>query len=376
VSDSIPLNAAPDELERRLERFPGIDGVRSALPGAEIFLVGGAVRDLLLGRGRADLDLVVEGDVGPLAAALGDDVRRHAQFGTATVQLGELTVDLASARTESYPSPGALPEVRPATIAEDLARRDFTINAMALPLHGEASLLDPHGGLGDLGERLLRILHPASFIDDPTRALRAARYAARLELELEAATADAMAAADLGKVSADRVAAELRRIAAEGAPAQALRLAREWGQIEIDDERLRLVDQVERLLEHPEWAEVAERTDTVLAAATADLGPARSLGSISGRKASDAVEAAHGHAGSDLALARALGAEWLDRYVAEWRTVRLEIGGADLLAAGVAEGPAIGRGLSAALRAKLDGELSGGREAELKFAVAAAGDDR
>jgi tRNA nucleotidyltransferase (CCA-adding enzyme) len=347
VSDPIPLNAAPDELERRLERLPGIDRVRAAAAGEDVYLVGGAVRDLLLGRERADLDLVVEGDVRSLAAALGDTVRGHLRFGTATIRVGDLTVDVASARAESYPAPGALPEVRPATIADDLGRRDFTINAMALPLHAEPRLLDPHAGLEDLGERLLRVLHPGSFADDPTRALRAARYAARLGLQLEPVTAEAIGGADLGTVSADRVTAELRRIASEDDPARALALSREWGLI-------------------------AQRADAVLAAASGDLSSARSLTAISSPEPSRAVEAAHGHAGTDLALARAMGAEWLDPYVAEWRGMRLEIGGSDLLEAGVSEGPEIGRGLRAALRAKLDGELPGGREAELRAALEAA----
>jgi hypothetical protein len=110
----------------------------------------------------------------------------------------------------------------------------------------------------------------------------------------------------------------------------------------------------------------------VLAAASGDLSSARSLTAISSPEPSRAVEAAHGHAGTDLALARAMGAEWLDPYVAEWRGMRLEIGGSDLLEAGVSEGPEIGRGLRAALRAKLDGELPGGREAELRAALEAA----
>jgi tRNA nucleotidyltransferase (CCA-adding enzyme) len=372
VSDPIPLNAAPDELERRLERLPGIDRVRAAAAGEDVYLVGGAVRDLLLGRERADLDLVVEGDVRSLAAALGDTVRGHLRFGTATIRVGDLTVDVASARAESYPAPGALPEVRPATIADDLGRRDFTINAMALPLHAEPRLLDPHAGLEDLGERLLRVLHPGSFADDPTRALRAARYAARLGLQLEPVTAEAIGGADLGTVSADRVTAELRRIASEDDPARALALSREWGLIELADERLRLVDDVGKLLARPEWAMVAQRADAVLAAASGDLSSARSLTAISSPEPSRAVEAAHGHAGTDLALARAMGAEWLDPYVAEWRGMRLEIGGSDLLEAGVSEGPEIGRGLRAALRAKLDGELPGGREAELRAALEAA----
>jgi tRNA nucleotidyltransferase (CCA-adding enzyme) len=372
VIDPIAINADPEELERRLDALHGINRVREAAPEASVFLVGGAVRDLLLGRERADVDIVVEGDVDLLAAALGDEVRGHDRFGTATVRLDGLSIDLARARAESYPYPGALPEVTPAAIDEDLARRDFTINAMALPLHGEARLLDPHDGLDDLREGLLRILHPDSFVDDPTRALRAARYAARLGLRLEPGTGRAMAGADLGTVSEDRVMAELRRIAAEPDPAAALALAREWGVLDLDEGRLRLVRDVQATLDRPAWAEVVELTDAILAAATGDLAPARRLAAAEPPKPSGAVEAAHGSTATDLALARAMGAEWLDRYVSQWRDVRLEIGGADLLAAGVAEGPAIGHGLGAALRAKLDGELSGGRDAELEAALAAA----
>jgi tRNA nucleotidyltransferase (CCA-adding enzyme) len=372
VIDPIAIDADLEELARRRDALHGIDRVREAAPEASVFLVGGAVRDLLLGRERADVDLVVEGDVGPLAAALGDEVRGHDRFGTATVRLDALSVDLATARAESYPYPGALPEVTPAAIEEDLARRDFTINAMALPLHGEARLLDPHRGFDDLREGLLRILHSGSFTDDPTRALRAARYSARLGLRLEPGTERAMAGADLGTVSEDRVMAELRRIAAEPDPAAGLALAREWGVLDLGEGRLRLVRDVVATLDRPEWAGIAERADSILAAATGDLAPARELAAAEPPKPSDAVEAAHGSTATDLALARAMGAQWLDRYVAEWREVRLEIGGADLLAAGVAEGPAIGRGLGAALRAKLDGELPGTREAELEAALAAA----
>lgn len=372
MTDPIAVNADPEEMKRRLDALPGIARVREAAPGTSVFLVGGVVRDLLLGRKRGDVDLVVEGDVGPLAVALGGDVRGHDRFGTATVQLAGLSIDLARARAESYPYPGALPEVTPATIDEDLARRDFTINAMALPLHSEPRLIDPHGGLGDLRDGLLRILHAGSFADDPTRALRAARYAARLGLRLEADTERAMAGADLGTVSEDRVTAELRRMAAEADPAAAFEVALKWGVIDLDEGRLGLVRDLRATLGRPEWAQVAEPTEATLAAATADLAAARQLATVEPLKPSDAVEAAHGRTATDLALARAMGAEWLDRYVSDWREVRLEIGGADLLAAGVAEGPAIGRGLGAALRAKLDGELSGGREAELEVALAAA----
>src|SRR5690242_2407442 len=151
-------------------------------PGVHV--VGGAVRDLLLGAVPHELDLVVEGDAAAVAAhaaeRLGGRAVVHERFGTATVQTPAATFDLASARTERYPAPGALPEVRTgASLAEDLARRDLTINAIALAL-ADATLTEWPGALDDLAAGVLRVLHDGSFRDDPTRMLRLARYAGRL----------------------------------------------------------------------------------------------------------------------------------------------------------------------------------------------------
>jgi tRNA nucleotidyltransferase (CCA-adding enzyme) len=335
--------------------------------------VGGAVRDLLLGRDRADIDVAVEGDVGELARRLGGEVRAYPRFATASARVDGLQVDLAAARTETYPRPGALPEVRPAlSLAEDLARRDFTINAMAVPLGGEPLLIDPHAGLDDLRAGLLRVLHPASFADDPTRALRAARYAARYGFSLEPDTERLLRAADLSTVSSDRVEAELRKAATEAAPRSAFGLAADWGLLDLEPGRGELIERATEVVRAGEWADVAPRADVVLAAALGEgLAEAHELAGASPARASEAVELARGRSGVALALARALGADWLDRYVAEWRHVRLEIDGRDLLAEDVEEGPAVGRGLAAALRAKLDGEVSD-RAGELGVALAAA----
>ena len=151
-----------------------------------------------------------------LATRLGGEVREHERFATAKVHLGEHEVDIATARAESYPHPGALPEVEPTEgIAADLARRDFTINAMAVPLRRDPELIDPHRGREDLEAGLLRVLHAHSFDDDPTRALRAARYAARFGFELEHETAELLREANLSTVSTDRREAELLRLAGE-----------------------------------------------------------------------------------------------------------------------------------------------------------------
>jgi tRNA nucleotidyltransferase (CCA-adding enzyme) len=336
------------------------------------YVVGGAVRDLLLGRGRADLDLVVIGNAADLAARLGAEPIEHERFATAKVELEDHEVDIAGARTETYPNPGALPVVVPAdSIEADLGRRDFSVNAMAIPLRGEPRLLDLHGGQEDLAAGLLRVLHPGSFRDDPTRAIRAARYAARLGFELEPETAALIRAADLDSVSADRREAELLRLAAEPTAPRGFELLAEWGLMEPRPGGIELATRVAELLGQPDWEEIAPRDRAVLTAAIGVPGGEEMLARACPSRPSEGVALAAGRSGIELVLTRALGAEWLDEYLAEWRGVALEIDGADLIAAGVPQGPGLGRGLEAALRAKLDGEASG-REQELAVALAAA----
>ena len=352
--------------------YPELEAIAAA--GEDpLFLVGGAVRDLLLGRGRADIDIVVVGDPAALAAALGaETVAEHERFATAKVELDGHEIDIAGARTETYERPGALPTVAPAaSIEADLGRRDFTVNAMAIPLGGEVGLIDLHGGQADLERGLLRVLHRESFRDDPTRAIRAARYAVRFGFELDPETAKLALASDLGTVSAYRRRGELARLAGEASAPRGFELLAKWGLVELRDGAVELVAAVDGLLASARWRGEVPRVDAVLAAA---LGPAAGeveLAAASPQRPSEAVELARGHAGVELVLARALGAEWLDEYVDRWRLTRLEIDGADLIAAGVPRGPALGRGLAAALRLKLDGEVRG-REAELAAALDAA----
>ena len=203
------------------------------------YLVGGLVRDLWRGAtpGRRDLDVVVEGD-GPalahrLAAVLGGAVVEHRRFLTASVEVPALgRIDVATSRSERYEAPGALPRVLPAAIAEDLRRRDFTVNAMAIELSsGQLGLIDPLGGRLDLARRRLRVLHPLSYVEDPTRIFRAARYAARLGLSPDRATIRAQTLAlrlvPYAALSGQRIAAELERILSEPeAGAILLRLGR------------------------------------------------------------------------------------------------------------------------------------------------------
>ena len=163
-------------------------------PGDGVHLVGGAVRDLLLERPWRELDVVVEGDVDAAAARLGGQVAAHERFGTARVTVGDCAFDLVRARAESYAHPGALPDVRPGTLEDDLRRRDVTVNAMALRLDGTLAAVE--GAVEDLEAGLLRVLHDASFVDDPTRVWRVARYAARLGFAVEPRTRALAAAAD------------------------------------------------------------------------------------------------------------------------------------------------------------------------------------
>lgn len=208
-----------------------------------VHLVGGPVRDRLLGRPLVDLidlDLVVEGDAQALAGLLrwqhGGDLTLHERFHTATWRPpgGTLAIDLVTARKESYPHPGALPVIEWGDLGDDLARRDFTINAMAMTLWPEPrwSLVDPVGGAQDLEGGLLRVLHERSFVDDPTRLLRLARFAVRLGFRPDMHTADLMHAAALpgpdgatalSTVSGDRMRHEWELICAEPDPPAVVR---------------------------------------------------------------------------------------------------------------------------------------------------------
>jgi tRNA nucleotidyltransferase (CCA-adding enzyme) len=370
--------------------YPELVDVAAVAPDP-VYLVGGAVRDLLLGRGRADIDLVVEGDPAALAAALGAEVvESHSRFGTLKVRLGEEqaevhpqfgrlstlqageTLDIAAARRERYRRPGALPEVElGAPIRVDLARRDFTVNAMAVPLGESRLLIDPYDGQVDLEAGVLRAIHPGSFVDDPTRAIRAARYAARFGLTLEPETRDWLLATDLGTITSERRWSELRKLAAEESATRGLELLAGWGLVEPrpGGESFALARDVNRLMTGPPWSAEADRAEAILAAA---LGPApgyEDLVNADPSLPSEGVSAAKGRDPIEVVLARAAGATWLDDWLA-WRQIALDITGADLTAAGLS-GPAVGVGLSAALTAKLDAKAPT-RADELRIALAAA----
>ncbi|MFZ0043390.1 MAG: hypothetical protein WAK93_18925, partial [Solirubrobacteraceae bacterium] len=223
-------------LFERLAGLPGAGPLLQALGDRDgIYAVGGAIRDLLLGSEPVDIDVVVEGDPEELVRSIGAPARVHDRFGTATVELEGHSYDIARARRETYSRPGALPTVAPATIDEDLERRDFTVNAMALAVGGsrKGELIAFPGAVADLEGRRLRVLHEASFSDDPTRLLRLARYANRLGFRVDEHTL-ALARSAVGEnvfatVSGSRLGAELRLLASEPDPVGALSVLRDLG---------------------------------------------------------------------------------------------------------------------------------------------------
>ncbi len=378
----------------------------AARQNAGLYLVGGTVRDLLLGYASTDLDLSVVGDteaiVGSLAAALEGEIVARSQFNTFKLSAGEIRLDLAMARRESYARPGALPAVQPGSIDDDLARRDFSINAMAISLgqDGWGECLDPFGGGRDLERRLIRVLHPRSFQDDATRILRAIRYAARLGFRIEEET-EALLRRDIGcvdSISGDRVRHELDRVLEEEkAPAilvsaqrlkilaavhPALRLdesmldsLKEVPDVEEDlpavllslltlrataEERSELVT---RLNMDARWRTLVEDTGVVAerleALGNPLLRPSQMHSLLDGRApaAIRAVALSSGDPGIERNL---------DSYLRKGLHEKTILRGGDLIAIGVPEGPTVGRLLKDLLAARLDG-LVETREEEQTF---------
>ncbi len=444
------MSAPPVDL---LENMRAQPGGRQLLAAASqgTFLVGGAVRDLLLGRTPRELDVVVEGDGAPaFARKLGAPVRpsapaappvhapgalaeppsaagpvvvEHPRFGTAVVELDGARIDVATARRERYPAPGALPEVEPAPLAEDLLRRDFAVNAIAVALDGEhpGQLHQAPHALEDLREGRLRVLHERSFLDDPTRLWRLARYHARLGFTIEERTAELAAAAVAGgalaTVSGARIGAELRLALAEADPLATVAALERLGLLRALHPRLRfelpLVERALRLLpfedsegrplrpsEHrpdllllaaltlplalradgdprAEIAALLDRLefpagerDRVLAAATAvprllDALPRAERPSQLRGVALPVPPEGIALAGASSEPAAAAARSWLEGV----RHVHLAITGADLLAAGIPHGPEIGRRLEETLALRLDGEVDDTREAQLAAAL-------
>jgi tRNA nucleotidyltransferase (CCA-adding enzyme) len=387
-----------------------------------VYLVGGPVRDFLLRRGVGDVDLVVEGrggegaaELAGAAAPLGARVRSHDRFGTVSLQQAGASVDLASVRGESYAHDGALPSVRAGSLEEDLRRRDFTVNAMALPLSEAArsrhsGLVDLESGLRDLNERRLRVLHPRSFHDDPTRALRAARLAPRLGFTLtrgsRSVLRDALRDGAFSRVSGDRLRREVIKLfddARQGLdPARALRLLSDWHVLGALEPGLRLereaapaLRRMGRTIASPPWQAGRWRPwVSGLAVWLAPLEPglrrrtlrrfavrgtvATRIGNFSRARDSwlRSLEGARGRGAVDSVL-RAVDDDELHallasapppvrrrivRYASEDRSRRAPVNGDDLTQVGLT-GPAVGRALLRIRAAYLDGAVKTHEEA-------------
>jgi tRNA nucleotidyltransferase (CCA-adding enzyme) len=397
-------------LPRESRLGPLLDAVEAVAGDRAVFLVGGTVRDLLLETPSFDVDLAVEGDgqalARGLARELGGRVRPHEAFGTAVVEYGDgERVDVVTARRERYDEPAALPTVEPSTIRDDLFRRDFSINAMAVALTGErvGHLVDPFNGRRDLEAATIRVLHDASFVDDPTRIFRALRYASRYGFELDAETArlarDAVGAGLVGMLSPARLRDELVLLLEEPEADRSLgRLAELGADRAIRPELVadataqllfrRLVELRDRYgLAIPSWrlglAAVARnvadprpwldglklrRQDAQAIAAAVTAGPRIAEQLRESRDPAEVVALAEPYAADAPLFALALeDSSALRDYFERLREVRLEVDGADLAALGLAESPRVGEVLAELRRRKLNGELDG-RDSELAAA--------
>jgi tRNA nucleotidyltransferase (CCA-adding enzyme) len=228
------------KLPPRLVVFLQLVGRKAADRNEKAYLVGGVVRDLLLDNDNYDIDLTVEGDAVELAREMmGKDsgkITIHKQFNTAKIKWQDWNIDFVTARSEKYPKPGALPDITPGSLEEDLQRRDFTVNAMAVGLTGKdyGMLHDPCNGQRDIGGKKIRVLHDMSFIDDSTRIWRGLRYEQRLGFQLEPHTLQLLkhGIPMLDTVSGDRICYEIGCILKESFPERVFERAQCLGVLE------------------------------------------------------------------------------------------------------------------------------------------------
>jgi tRNA nucleotidyltransferase (CCA-adding enzyme) len=423
AAGSMPGPSLGPRFERRLPPplralIAGVRAIAESF-GVRVFLAGGTVRDALRGDEpglRRDVDLVVEGDglqlaralAGALGGATAGRLVEHERFLTASLSVeGVGRVDVATSRSERYEEPGALPHVLPAPIAQDLGRRDFTVNAMAVELaSGAHGLLDPFGGRRALARRRLSVLHPLSFVEDPTRIFRAARYAARLGFAVDAWTLRAQAlAVRLGAypaLSGRRLLTELELIVAEpGAPHALARLGRA-GALRLLDSRYRFgratAARLRDLAGGLAWSRgvglavpavelgllalVADQAPGVARAVAVRLGlegerlgrlerartapppaPAGAPGSERARRLRDRADVELAWLWLAGNAAQRAEIEWFVRVA---RDVRPLLGGEEVVRLGVPRGPGVARALGALRDARLDGRVRR-REEEAAF---------
>jgi tRNA nucleotidyltransferase (CCA-adding enzyme) len=370
----------------------GARGVIATLAAeAPLYAVGGAVRDVILGRPVADIDLVSERDAIDLAqhALPETHLTTHTRFRTASLRIDGRRIDLATARSETYERPAALPRVAPAPIGDDLRRRDFAVNAVALRLSGDAALLDPIDGIADIHARRIRVLHDRSFIDDPTRIFRAHRYAARLGFTIDPHTRELLRQAlpHIAALSAARVRRELELVIAEMTGAAALASLHEDGVLAAVHPVLAWdAPRSAALTVPPRWqvpwqpfgfallsagssADEAESIDARLHLRRADAEAVRGIAALRqsahmlarrDAKPSGVVVLLDRYPPASVAALAATAADGVvreiaHRYLAEWRHVKPQLSGRDLQEMGVPEGPRVQQGLQLIRAARLDG---------------------
>ena len=402
------------ELEALEELSPAFEAVAAVSePYDGVYLVGGTVRDILLGEKNFDVDIAVEGDAIALAEALADAldgrIRAHHKFGTAVVLYGDGgRIDVVTTRTEFYDAPAALPTVEHASTREDLFRRDFTINAMAVSLKGDdlGRLVDPFEGRRDLEAGVIRVLHNLSFIDDPTRIFRAIRYENRYGFRMdEHTTRLARSCIEMGLVgdlSSARLRDELVLLLEEGDVRHSILRLAELGadraihpHLAADEEAVALFERLvgvarEYEIDVPVWRlglialarklppdELygwferlkVRRRDAEQIASAITMAPRLVERLESGEvDPAEVVALVEPHAPDAPLYALALGdLEVLREYFHRLRNVRLEITGKDVAELGLAESPRVGEVLTELRRRKLNGELDG-RESELAAA--------
>ncbi|MFA9462272.1 CBS domain-containing protein [Thiohalorhabdus methylotrophus] len=407
----------PRDAVTALERLGGL----AAEAGERAFLVGGLVRDIILHRRNTDVDVVVEGaaiDLGNrFAREYGWHLHAHQRFGTAVLlgPEGE-RIDLATSRIEHYPYPAALPEVEAGSIKADLFRRDFTINALAVELDGTrfGRLLDLFGGLQDIRQGTIRVLHSLSFVEDPTRILRAARFEAELAFQIDAQSLRLIRnAVDLelpARLSGHRLFRELRYLLEAGGAVEGVRRLAGLGMLRfvhpaLEAERDGAVERVEAGRDVLDWyrllfrEEAPVRWKVLLTLLLWKLPPeelgdaltgfevrSRDAHRITGdrRRADRFEQAVIGGAvrGEDpagvfehlerisleivLALMAVTGhagvREAISHYIQHLRGIRGALSGSDLIELGVPQGPEVGRWLERLVRARVRGEVNSAEE--------------
>lgn len=400
--------------DRMQEQLPSdlLDFIKKAGEAAQkhqqrLYLVGGVVRDLLLERSNFDLDIVAEGDAIKLAREMAHLNRAkttvHPRFGTANLLWAKRSADITTARTETYEKPGALPTVKPGTIVDDIARRDFSINAMAIELNPRhfGEFIDLHSGRRDLKRQVVRVLHDNSFIDDATRIWRAVRYEQRLGFRIEPATLKLLKrnVAMLSTVSGDRIRHELELVLKEEEPENAIKRAGKLGVLNRLHPSLKGDDWLaetfalarERCLpDNPPpnlylallaYRLTADETEQLISYLRLTKATAQLLRDTSAIKAKIKELSAPGlapslvydflHGYSLTALtAGALGAasptaaEHIELYMNVLRHVNPVLSGDDLKKLGVPEGPKIKDVLQALREARLDGKLDSKEDEE------------